>query len=264
MSTTVHEAIEKTEMSDTDPKRGVALCPATNEQAKEKPEGGEEEEKPVGKEAKIEQEQLTIQAMREEAVPLELEPKTGISFPVVVAGKQLNSVGLRKKSVFGISIKIYGFGIYADNEKLKDLLRGEIGKAPSKATKEMYQMVRDSDIGMMVRLVIVFSNLTMSMVKKNFDEGLGASIKKLTGRKNEELAKMVMGASDNIKLTPGSIIEISRLPGYTIQTKVRGEIISTVQSELICRAYINMYLGEDAFDKEAKEKFGTSLLSLSY
>lgn len=114
MSTTVHEAIEKTEMSDTDPKRGVALCPATNgegnEQAKEKPEG-EEDEKPVGKEAKIEQEQLTIQAMREEDVPVELEPKTGTSFPVVVAGKQLNSVGLRKKSVFGISIKIYGFGI---------------------------------------------------------------------------------------------------------------------------------------------------------
>lgn len=267
MSTTVHhDAIEKTEMSDTDPKRGVALCPATNGegngQAKVKPEG-EEDEKPVGKEAKIEQEQLTIQAMREEDVPVELEPKTGISFPVVVAGKQLNSVGLRKKSVFGISIKIYGFGIYADNEKLKDLLRAEIGTAPAKATKEMYQMVRDSDIGMMVRLVIVFSNLTMSMVKKNFDEGLGASIKKLTGKKNEELAKMVMAASDNIKLTPGSIIEISRLPGYTIQTKVRGEIISTVQSELICRAYINMYLGEDPFDIEAKERFGRSLLSLS-
>lgn len=30
----------------------------------------------------------------------------------------------------------------------------------------------------------------------------------------------VMGqASDNIKLTPGSVIEISRLPGYTLQTK---------------------------------------------
>lgn len=26
-------------------------------------------------------------------------------------------------------------------------------------------------------------------------------------------------ASDDIKLTPGSIIEISRLPGYTLQTK---------------------------------------------
>ncbi|KAI3868889.1 hypothetical protein MKX03_036418, partial [Papaver bracteatum] len=52
----------------------------------------------------------------------------------------------------------------------------------------MYQMVIDSDVGMIVRLVIVFGNLTMNMVKKNFDEGLGGSIKKLNGgKKNEEL-----------------------------------------------------------------------------
>lgn len=80
-------------------------------------------------------------------------------------------------------------GIYADNDKLKDLLKAKIGKAPSKATKEMYQMVIDSDVGMMVRLVIVFNALTINMVKKNFDEGLGASIKKLTGGKNKELTK---------------------------------------------------------------------------
>lgn len=64
-----------------------------------------------------------------------------------------------------------------------------MGKAPTKPTKEMYQMVIDSDVGMVVRMVIVFSSLTMSMVRKNFDEGLGAAIKKLTGAKNDELTK---------------------------------------------------------------------------
>lgn len=53
----------------------------------------------------------------------------------------------------------------------------------------MYQLVIDSDAGMLVRLVIVFSSLTMNMVRKNFNQGLAASIKKLTGgKKNEELA----------------------------------------------------------------------------
>ncbi|XP_057482753.1 chalcone isomerase-like protein 1 [Actinidia eriantha] len=154
-------------------------------------------------------------------------------------------------------------GVYADNEKLKDLLRSKIGKAPAKPTKEMYQLVIDSNVGMLVRMVIVFSNLTMSIVRKNFDEGLGASIKKLTGGKNDELTKKIMGeASDDVKLTPGSVIEISRLPGYILQTKVMGEVVSTVKSELLCRAYIYLYLGDDPFDKEAKEKFGMSLLSL--
>ena len=85
-------------------------------------------------------------------------------------------------------MKIFA-GIYADNLKLKDLVKSKIGKAPSKPTKEMFQMVVDSDVGMTVKLNIVFSNLTMSMVRKNFDEGLGAAIKKLTGGKNDELAK---------------------------------------------------------------------------
>lgn len=79
--------------------------------------------------------------------------------------------------------------MYADNEKLKTLVREKKGKPPTKPTKEMYQMVIDSDVEMVVRMVIVFSSLTMSMVRKNFDEGLGAAIKKLTGAKNDELTK---------------------------------------------------------------------------
>ena len=43
---------------------------------------------------------------------------------------------------------------------------------------------------------------------------------------------------------------------------VMGEVVSKVESELLCRAYMHMYLGDDPFDKEAKEKFGTALLSL--
>ncbi|XP_020534900.1 fatty-acid-binding protein 1 isoform X2 [Jatropha curcas] len=179
----------------------------------------QEEMKAARKEAECE---APKEEVKKEEVAVEVEPKTGVSFPVKLDdGKQLLSVGLRKKSMLGMGIKIYGFGMYTDNEKLKDLLKSKIGKAPAKPTKEMYQLVIDSDLATMVKLVIVFSGLTMNMVKKNFDEGLGASIKKLTGgKKNEELANKVMGqASDEIKLTSGSVIEISRLPGYVLETK---------------------------------------------
>ncbi|GMI86790.1 fatty-acid-binding protein 1 [Hibiscus trionum] len=202
---------------------------------------------------------------KQEEVAVEVEPKTGVSFPVKLDdGKHLNCVGVRKKSMLGLGIKIYGFGMYADNEKLKDLFKSKFGKSPEKLNKELYQWVIDSDVGMVVRLVIVFSSLTMSMVRKNFEEGLGASINKLTGgKKNDELANKLMGeASGNIKLTPGSLIEISRLPGFVLETKVMGEVISKVESELLCRAYINLYLGDDPLDKDAKDKFGMSLISL--
>lgn len=79
--------------------------------------------------------------------------------------------------------------MYTDNEKMKDALKSKFGKSPGKPTKDLYQVAIDSDVEMVVRLVIVFSSLTMNMVKKNFDEGLGASIKKLSGgKKNDELA----------------------------------------------------------------------------
>lgn len=49
----------------------------------------------------------------EEDVATEIEPKTGLSFPVKLdEGKLLTCVGLRKKSLLGIGIKIYGFGKY--------------------------------------------------------------------------------------------------------------------------------------------------------
>ncbi|KAM7266807.1 hypothetical protein ACFE04_008973 [Oxalis oulophora] len=151
--------------------------------------------------------------VKEEDIPVEVEPKTGISFPVrLVDGKLLNCAGMRKKSMLGI---------YADNEKLKEVMKTKIGKAPAKPTKEMYQAFIDSDVEMVIRLVIVYSGLTITMVRKSFNEGIGAAIKKLIGGKNnDDLANKVMGqAKDDIKLTPGSMIEITRLPGHTLETK---------------------------------------------
>ena len=46
-----------------------------------------------------------------EEVAVEVEPKTGVSFPVKSEdGKTLTCVGMRKKSMLGLGIKIYGFG----------------------------------------------------------------------------------------------------------------------------------------------------------
>ena len=35
-----------------------------------------------------------------------------------------------------------------------------------------------------------------------------------------------------------------------------GEVVSKVESELLCRAFIYLYLRDDPFNKDAKEKFG--------
>ncbi|ERN13811.1 hypothetical protein AMTRI_Chr06g199160 [Amborella trichopoda] len=197
-----------------------------------------------------------------------IEPKTGVSFPIKLGVDghgtplDLNGVGLRKKSIMGFGLKIYSFGIYADNNKLREQVRSKFGEGVNEVTKEIFELVIDSDAPMMVRLVMVFGGLTMSLVRKSLDEGIGASIKKLTGQKHEELLNKLMGeVQGGLKLPTGSIIEISRLPGFVLQTKVKGEVVGKTESELLCRAYFNMYLGEDPFDQDAKESFGKFLIS---
>ncbi|XP_076949630.1 chalcone isomerase-like protein 1 [Bidens hawaiensis] len=199
----------------------------------------------------------------EKTIAVEVERKTGISFPLKLSdGKELKAVGVRKKNLLGFSIKIYSFGIYADNEILMGVLRSKIVKAEAKATKDMYSIVIDNPVGITVKMVIVFPNLTTSMVRNNFNETVGAAVKKLGGEKSD-LTKRIMGeAKDGIKLTLGSEIEITCLPGYVLETKVHGKVVNKFESELLCRACVYLYLGDDPLDKEAKEKFGMSLLSL--
>ncbi|XP_039133586.1 fatty-acid-binding protein 1-like [Dioscorea cayenensis subsp. rotundata] len=153
----------------------------------------------------------------EEEVKMEVEIKTGVSFPVKLNdGKQLNTMGIRKKKILALGVNIYAFGIYADNMKLKEDLKAKFGKAPEKANKELYDAVINTDVGMTVRLVIVYGSLTMSMVRKNFDEGLGASLKKLNGgQKNEDLINKYNTFSD-LLYTYLAMIYISQIHIYKL------------------------------------------------
>ena len=99
---------------------------------------------------------------------------------------------------------------------MKEVLKAKFGKAPAKANKEVYDAVINSDVGMTVRLVSVFGNVTMSMVRKNFDEGLGVSLKKLNGgQKNEELVNKYNTFSDLI-YTHLAMIYISQIHIYKL------------------------------------------------
>ncbi|KAI3882475.1 hypothetical protein MKW92_003369 [Papaver armeniacum] len=163
----------------------------------------------------------------ENIVEFLIEPHTGVT-----------AVGLRKKSFLGIGIKIYGFGIYAETEKLKELLRSKINEVylAAETNKEI--------------LVLVFPGITMSMVRKNFGEGLGASIKKLNGgEENNELTNMVMGEASN---------EIKLPNGFCNRNNKTSRDTFSKQRRVNCSAwaYFNMYLGDDVFDMDARERFG--------
>lgn len=128
-TTTIDEVIAKTQTIEIDPKTGVAsktqngvekengvdaLKEAANGNAGkdgvECKNGAKAVQEPKKEEANGEK--VEVNGDQVEEVAVEVEPKTGVSFPVKLDdGKMLNCVGLRKKSMLGIGIKIYGFGI---------------------------------------------------------------------------------------------------------------------------------------------------------
>lgn len=133
-TTTVDEVIAKAETIEIDSKTGVASktqngvekengVDALKEAASgsagkdgvECENGAKAVQEPKKEEAngeKVEVHGDQVNEEKVEEVAAEVEPKTGVSFPVKLDdGKMLNCVGLRKKSMLGIGIKIYGFGI---------------------------------------------------------------------------------------------------------------------------------------------------------
>ncbi|XP_077217641.1 chalcone isomerase-like protein 1 [Tasmannia lanceolata] len=199
-----------------------------------------------------------------ESISVVYEESTKVAFPSFSEdGKELCAVGVRKKSIMGlIAIKIYAFGIYADWKALEEILKPMFDPVPDKASREMYSAIVDGDMGLEVRLEIVFGGLNMHMVKKIFNDNLRASIKNFSEDEHGELLERVLGeAKEDIKLPAGSVIQIKKLPGYVLQTQVKGEVVSEVESKLLCQAFFNMYLGDEPLDAQAKASFGKSLIS---
>jgi len=118
-------------------------------------------------------------------------------------------------------------------------------------------------VGLTVRLVIVYGSLKIGSVRSAFEESVGNRIKKFGGAENRELLDSFTGAfTDDIKLPKGTTIDLTRLPGSILQTKIDGTQVGSVESALVCRSLFDLYIGDDSFDKDAKKAIGLNMASL--
>lgn len=111
MPTTVEDVTAKAEMLEIEPKSGVDLKPTVVDHKDNEAEPKIELNGDGSVEKKGEENKKNKAKVDEVPVPDEVETKTGISFPGKLDdGKLLKAVGLRKKSMLGMGIKIYAFG----------------------------------------------------------------------------------------------------------------------------------------------------------
>ncbi|XP_050265647.1 fatty-acid-binding protein 1 isoform X1 [Quercus robur] len=197
-----------------------------------------------------------------------VESKTGVSFPSVLDdSKRLLGIGLRKKSVLGLkNIDVYAFGVYADDNDLKKFLSEKYGKLSNtefKENKEFNEYLIENDICMTVRLQIVYSKLSIRSVRSAFEESVGSRLQKFGGSDNKDLLQRFTSQfKDEYKIPRGSLIDLSREPGHVLCTKIDGKEVGSIQSQLLCQSILDLYIGKDPFDRQAKEDIEHNLASL--
>ncbi|EEF41696.1 fatty-acid-binding protein 1 [Ricinus communis] len=197
-----------------------------------------------------------------------VESKTGVSFPsVVYETRRLLGVGLRRKSVLGLkNINVYAFGVYADDDQVKKVLGEKYGKisiSELKQNKGFKDDYMEGDICTTVRLQIVYSKLSIRSVRSAFEESVGSRLQKFGGPDNKELLQRFTSQfKDEYKIPRGSVIELSRDKGHVLRTTIDGKEVGSIQSKLLCRSILDLYIGEDPFDRQAKEDIESKLVSL--
>lgn len=176
---------------------------------------------------------------------------------------------MRRKSLFGLkNVDVYAFGVYADSGEIKEVLGEKYGKAsPSELEKkELIDDLKNSDVCMTVRLQIVYGKLSIRSVRSAFEESVGNRLQKFSGSEssdNKELLQRFTSLfKDEYKIPRGSIIDLSRELGSVVRTTIEGKEVGSIQSKLLCRSILDLYIGDDPFDRKAKEEIEQNLASL--
>uniref|UniRef100_A0A2P2Q8A2 Chalcone isomerase domain-containing protein n=1 Tax=Rhizophora mucronata TaxID=61149 RepID=A0A2P2Q8A2_RHIMU len=200
--------------------------------------------------------------------PSIVEPKTGVSFPsVIFESRRLLGIGLRKKSILGLkTIDVYAFGVYADNDELKKLLGEKCGKlsvSELKESKEFKEDLMEADFQMTVRLQIIYGKLSIRSMRSAFEESVGSRLQKFGGQDSKDLLQRFTSQfKDEYKIPRGSVIHLSREQGHILCTSIDGKEVGSIQSKLLCRSILDLYIGDDPFDRGAKEDIENKLALL--
>ncbi|KAA8543242.1 hypothetical protein F0562_021263 [Nyssa sinensis] len=168
---------------------------------------------------------------------------------------------------FGLkNIDVYAFGVYADDGDIKKILGEKYGKVSAselKGHKEFNEDLIENDINITVRLQIIYGRLSIRSVRSAFEESVGSRLRKFGGSDNKELLQRFTSQfKDEYKIPRGSIIDLSRESGHVLRTTIDGKEVGSIQSKLLCRALLDLYIGDDPFDPKAKEDIELNLASL--
>ncbi len=200
------------------------------------------------------------------------EPESGTPFPVALTPPgtttphRLVGTGIRQRTIFRVNV--YAFGLYVDPAGARAALAAFAGRRASvlRRDEKFHRRLLDFDFGMTLRLVMT-RTVEGADVADAFDDALRPRMARAGRRsadgagKNAPLARL-RSYLDVDEVERGTEIVFSCDPEGRLTTSVGRAQRPPIESRTLCRALLDVYLGQDPIERGGKRNIITGFARL--
>ncbi len=191
------------------------------------------------------------------------EPSSKVPFPTELtvpggsATQVLAGTGIRVKTF--LKVKVYAFGLYVDPDGARSTLSAykDMSASTLERDQAFYRRILDQDFAMTLRLVMT-RDVGGEDMADAFDGALRPRVQHAAAEMGMPEAETALdqfrGYFSLDEMTKGAEIVFSCSPDGRLTTSVTGEPQASIESETLCWALFDVYLGEKPISGDGKKK----------
>ena len=201
-------------------------------------------------------------AVAAQAAEVQIEPSSKVPFPVEISAvgtgdtHVLTGVAIRTKTF--LKVKVYAFGIYVEEEPARQTLSSFAGQSARELERndEFYQRILDFSFPMTLRLVMT-RDVDGETMADAFDGALRPRVEHAATEMNMpggvEALETFRGYFSVEEMTKEAELVFSCTTEGTLSSLVKGERADDIESDALCWALFDTFLGEDPISDGGKK-----------
>jgi len=199
------------------------------------------------------------------------ERRSGTPFPIrltppgTTTPHQLMGTAIRERTF--LKVRIYAFGLYVDPDGARSTLSAFAGMSASTLERDrrFYRRILDMDFAMALRLVMT-RDVAGDAVADAFDSALRPRVERAAADMNMPGGAAALGKFRGYfnlnEVTKGTEVVFACHPAGRLEISVRGEFRPGIQSQALCWALFDVYLGEKPISADGRKSLITGFPDL--
>ena len=190
-----------------------------------------------------------------------IEPLSNTPFPMSLVPpgssteQRLTGTGLREHVILFFGVHVYAFGLYVDADGARAALAEFAGRSAAELAgdERFYRRLLDGEFAMSLRLVMVRS-VSGVEVANAFDDALRPRVRATSAETGDlqalERFRDYFAAPE---IETGTEIVFACTPSGRLSTTVAGHEQVSIDSQVLCRALFDVYIGGEPISVEGKK-----------